>query len=322
MMPEMDGFEVCQRFKLNKETKDIPIIFMTALSDLKDKVHGFKIGAVDYITKPLQYEEVIARVKTHVNLQNKTIELKKRNQESQDALHEAELANKAKNTFLANMSHELRTPLNAIMGYTDLIQDDAHEFGYDDIVPDLSKIHSAAGHLLNTIGGVLDYAKIEAEKIKIDPIDLSVQELIDELLVELDSAVKISNNKLNLTNTSGVEILHTDRKKLKQVLLNILLNATKFTSNGNIDFNIKRNQNNIVFVIIDTGVGIAKHHLISIFKPFAQVDSSYSRSYDGIGIGLSICNAYSRMLGGKIKVKSEPNKGSKFEIEIPINFGY
>jgi signal transduction histidine kinase len=296
----------------------MPVIFLSAMNETKDKVKGFNLGAVDYITKPLEYEEVIARVTTHIKLKQQTEALKLRTLESEQALKEVELANRAKNTFLATMSHELRTPLNAILGYTDLIQDDATDLGYQDIIPDLTKIHTAANQLLHVIAEVLDYAKIEAEKVHINRVEFNISGLIKELARQVKTDVDTGNNQLDVTYPDDIGMMTTDREKLHQVLLNILLNAAKFTSLGKIHFNVERDNTLIRFSVSDTGVGIAQDKLETIFQPFSQADNTRSRAFDGAGIGLAICAAYCRYMNGSITVDSTPDKGSVFTVEIPV----
>jgi len=197
MMPGMSGFEVCQVLKANPATREIPVIFLTALNETKDKVTGFNLGAVDYITKPLQYEEVLMRVRTHLKLHAHALELEQRSRESDQARREAELANRAKTTFLANMSHELRTPLNAILGYSDLIQDEVSELGYRDIIPDLVKIQGAAKQLLEIISNVLELAKIEAQKEKIYLSDVSIGTLAQDIASELQPLFQHGDNQFS-----------------------------------------------------------------------------------------------------------------------------
>jgi len=323
MMPGMDGFEACKIMKSEEKTKDIPIIFMTALADTVDKVKGFSLGAADYITKPIQYEEALARITTHLNfrhlqqqLQARTIELEKRNIEHKQARYEAEASNRAKSTFLANMSHELRTPLNAIIGYSDMLREEAADMGYEELVPDLDKIQTAAQQLLSIISDVLDIAKIEADKVELKLTELDIPILIQDVLTVIRPTL-IGDSQLVVHCAEDIGTLMADATKVQQILFNLLSNAAKFTNQGTITLSVQRCAEWVTFEVADTGIGIAEDQLDYIFKPFTQVDSSTTRQYGGTGLGLTICKHYCQLMNGQISVKSTVGQGSTFTVKLP-----
>ncbi len=317
MMPGMDGFEVCRILKSQKETQDIPVIFMTALADTVDKVKGFSLGAVDYITKPIQHEELLARVNTHLKLQAHMIELKKLNLESEQARFAAESANRAKSSFLANMSHELRTPLNAIIGYTDLVQEEATDSGYETIISDLTKIQVSAKQLLGIISDVLDITKIEADKMDLSLLEVDISNLVKDVITVIRPSLIDGKHQFKLNCPANIGSLEMDVVKVQQILFNLLSNAVKFTKKGPITLTVTRTPEWIIFEVSDTGIGISKNQLDIIFQPFIQADTSHTREFGGTGLGLTICKHYCEMMGGHITVTSEVNKGSTFTAYIP-----
>ena len=231
MMPEIDGFELCRRLKESPATQDIPVIFMTALSDTVDKVKGLTIGGVDYITKPIQYEEVLARINVHLRLYSLTKQL----QESKQA---AEAANFAKSEFLANMSHELRTPLNSILGFAQILQ--RSKTMTDEELDNIRIIYQSGSHLLTLIDDILDLAKIEAQKMELDPTDFPFPSFLRGV-VEI-CRIRAQQKGISFTYQPTFQLpttIHADEKRLRQVLINLLVNAIKFTNTGGVTFKVE-----------------------------------------------------------------------------------
>ena len=235
----------------------------------------------------------------------------------------AEEASTAKSQFLANMSHELRTPLNAIIGYSEIVEDEALDLGYKQLTPDLHKIRNAGKHLLALINEILDLSKIEAGKMEfyIEPVD--IKNVIMETVDTVDSLVKQKNNTLVLNLHRQLGIMQTDLTKLRQVLYNLLSNASKFTEDGTITLTVDQyfvqNQNWISFVVEDSGIGMTEEQCARVFNAFAQADNSTTRRFGGTGLGLAISQTFCQMMGGSISVKSTPGKGSTFFVNLPAN---
>ena len=254
---------------------------------------------------------------------------------AEHARQNAETANRAKSSFLANMSHELRTPLNAILGYSEIIQEDAEELGYSNILPDLDKIQVAGVQLLGIISDILDISKIEAEKLELNLSEFAVVYLVEEMVTTIQLMVEMGNNTLKIKYDDNLGMLYTDYHKVGQIILNLLNNASKFTSYGTITLTIIRkklpqrepNQNYefsgieccdwLFFQVADTGIGISPEQINKIFEPFTQGDNSTTREYGGTGLGLTICEYFCRAMGGNLSVSSEVGKGSIFTVQLP-----
>lgn len=325
-MPEMNGYQTCAKLQANENTKPIPIIFLSALDDVFDKVKAFQVGGVDYITKPFQIEEVLARVKTHLQLRrlqkNLEREVAARTAQLSVALQEANAANTAKSNFLANMSHELRTPLNAVIGYSEILKEEAIDLEQEDIfVPDLDKISRAASGLLGIINNVLSFSKIERGKMELSLKATEVKSIVKKVVSKTKPLVYKNSNTLVVNLPESELTICADIDKVKHILFNILDNANKFTRKGIIILTVyahhKDNQDWVCFEISDTGIGIAPEEQEKLFKPFSQVDDSSTRKYGGIGLGLLLAQKFSRMMGGSISVDSEIDRGSTFTIELP-----
>ncbi|MCV6636333.1 ATP-binding protein [Candidatus Albibeggiatoa sp. nov. NOAA] len=239
----------------------------------------------------------------------------------------AEAANKAKSTFLAQMSHELRTPLNAILGYSDFIYEDAEDIGYDYVLPYLEDIRNASLKLLAMISDILDISQIETGNVEIKLTEYDMNDLTEELIETVEPMVRTNGNKLVLKGLEGLGSQYADKTKVKQILLNLLNNAAKFTQRGKVLFTASR-QSKVMygeeekrdwfcFQVSDTGIGIPLEKMERIFEAFGQVDNSSTREYDGTGLGLAISQHYSQIMGGHITVDSDMGKGSTFTVWLP-----
>ena len=309
-MPGIDGFETCQQIKANPNTAEIPIIFLTALSDRESVVKGFSLGAVDYISKPFQELELLARVKTHLQLQG--------------AKDRANRANRAKSEFLASMSHELRTPLNGILGYAQILNRSESLISEDKEAVEI--IYQCGAHLLDLINDVLDLAKIEAGKLEIDPASAHLPSFLQGV-VEI-CRVRAQKKGLQLIYTPDPnlpEAVTIDQKRLRQVLINLLGNGIKFTDSGTISLTVAADpsltqepfQVGLRFQVQDTGVGIDAQQLETIFQPFEQVGDR-QKQREGTGLGLAISRQIVQLMGSELYASSEVGAGSKFWFEIAV----
>ncbi len=242
-------------------------------------------------------------------------------EDAEAARREAEEANRAKSAFLANMSHELRTPLNAIIGYSEMLAEEAVESKNSAAAGDLEKIRQAALHLLALVNDLLDLSKIEAGKVDLRFESFDLGELLDELDRTLRPLSEKNSNRFEITAAGPPGRMRSDPARLRQILSNLLDNAFKFTTGGEVALRVERfagpGGDRVRFAVSDTGIGIDAAHLERIFEAFTQADTSSTRKYGGTGMGLAISQRFSRMLGGDIHVSSEPGRGSTFALELP-----
>ena len=240
--------------------------------------------------------------------------------EIQDKSHQLEIASEHKSQFLANMSHELRTPLNAIIGYSEILQEDLADAGQQQHIPDLVKIENAGRHLLGLINDILDLSKIEAGRMDVFIEEVKIAPLLDEVRSIITPLTQQNDNSLQFHVAPNLGSMRTDRTKLKQCLLNVLSNASKFTRSGRLTLTAERFEVDLPmvrFAASDTGIGMNEEQIGRLFKAFSQADASTTKKYGGTGLGLAITRHFCHLLGGEITVTSSPGEGSTFTIVLP-----
>ena len=253
------------------------------------------------------------------NLRDAMHLLEAKNEALLEERERARLANQAKSQFLANMSHELRTPLNAILGYGEMLEESDELSAYPQVKGDLANILVSGRHLLTLINDVLDLSKIESGSMDVHVEDFSLGDLLDEMRVSVEPQMKANNNRFSVECMDDID-MHTDELKLRQILINLLGNAARFTKNGQVSLVVNRDNGEVVFAVHDTGIGISRNTMGKLFRPFMQADSSTTRKYGGTGLGLALARKYTEMLGGSIDVESEEGKGSVFTVRLPVNY--
>jgi signal transduction histidine kinase/DNA-binding response OmpR family regulator len=248
-------------------------------------------------------------------------ELKRRQIELEQAREEAEAANRTKSQFLANMSHELRTPLNAVIGIAEMLYEEAQEERDGALSEPVGRIVRAGKHLLMLINDILDLSKIEAGKLDLYPEEIDVTTLIGELTKTTQPIADKNSNKLVIDCPADIGMMQADLTRVRQVLLNLLSNACKFTERGEIRLTAKREADGsakwLVFTVADTGIGMTEEQLGRLFQEFSQADSSTTRKYGGTGLGLAISQHLCRAMDGEITVKSAPGRGAVFTVRLP-----
>jgi len=246
---------------------------------------------------------------------------KTHNHQLTKAKEEAEAANSAKSEFLANMSHEIRTPMSAILGFTEVLQEKNQNSEDGDT---LETIHRNGEHLLQILNDILDLSKIDAGKMSVEKIACSPAEIAQDAVSLMKARAEEKGIELTLNlNTALPQLIESDPTRLRQIFLNLIGNAVKFTHEGKVEFNLslvkdEQEYSMLECEVLDTGVGISEEQLSRLFSPFSQADNSVTRNFGGSGLGLVICKRMAEMMGGRIEVTSELGKGSSFKMFVDI----
>ena len=302
-MPEMDGIELCRRLKAASSTRLVPVLVVTALDSRERRLAALEGGADDFLSKPIDRVELLARVRSLLRLKR--------------VLDQLQDANLAKNEFLANMSHEMRQPLNSILGFTELLltnpqaladQPRAHRY--------IDNVQTAGRHLLALITDVLDLAKIESRRLELTLIEVEVKELLTSLHEMMLPIARSKGVRLRVRAQPRLAVV-ADDMRLRQIVLNLVTNAVKFTpSGGLVSIGASSGAGWMEITVADTGVGIAAEDQGRVFEAFTQLDVATNRE-PGAGLGLAMVKQLTELHGGRVSLESELGRGTTVKVRLP-----
>lgn len=320
MMPEMNGFEVCERIKQNENIKDIPIIFLTAKSDIEDIQRGFEVGAVDYITKPFNLIELKARVKNHIDLYNSQYELKLLNERLSASENVLKLANDTKNKFFSIIAHDLKSPFSGFMGLSDMLANNMDKMKPEMIKTISKTMNEESQRIYNLLENLLEWSNTQIGLSDVNLVQIDLLELSTGVINTFLQNANFKNIKLN-NNIQKDTRVFADNYMLNTVFRNLISNAIKFTrQNGQINISTIENTVNRTFTVVieDNGIGMKEVVLKHIFDIGSKHTSLGTANEKGSGLGLVLCKEFIEKMGGRIFVDSEYGQGTTFYFTLPM----
>ncbi len=337
MMPGMDGFETCQCLKQQDATKDIPVIFMTALSDTADKVKGFEMGGVDYLTKPLQVEEVLVRVETHLSLRRlqKSLEeknmqleeevsrrkeaegeLRKLNQQLETTNQQLEEANASKDKFFSIIAHDLRSPFNWLIGLSQVIVENIDSYTKDEIKNIMTQLYTSTEKVYALLTNLLSWSRLQRGLMEHAPDTVALDEIAEHNVQLFASGADQKQITLRNSIPEGTQA-YVDRNMIDTVIRNLISNALKFTdAGGTIEVWSQPTDDFIEIAVADTGTGISAENIAKLFRIDVKYIGLGTADEKGSGLGLLLCKELIEKNGGKIWVESEEGKGTTFRFTL------
>ncbi len=314
MMPDMNGYEVCRQLKADKATRDIPVLFISALDDSLDKLKAFEVGGLDYIPKPFQAEEVLARVKTHISLAKTRQKLADANKKLIKHAFELEMKNKDLNAFSYTVSHDLRAPLRRIDGYSQMLEEDAAESLSQQAREYLERIRFNVKQMGQLIDDMLQLSRVS--RTRIAPQNVSLSELAEKINKNLQSSYPAQQPTISIK--PGM-VAYCDPSLMEIALTNLFDNAWKYSARNDkarIEFGECERQGEKVFYLRDNGIGFDMKYVNKLFQPFQRLHND--SDFEGTGIGLATVAKVIQLHGGEIQVESQPGLGTEFFIKLPL----
>jgi len=321
-MPDMDGYEVCRRIKELPESKNVPVIFLTARNELGDIVTGFKSGAVDYITKPFKVEELLSRVNTHLELKRSRDIIQKQNEKISSQNKELMLLNSTKDKFFSIIAHDLKNPFQVLNNLAQLLIKNYEHYTTEKILFFLTTINKTTQQGSQLLENLLDWARSQTNKLERKPTTIKISEIVNENINLL--SVVATEKEINLVNTVPDFIYaFADKNMINTVIRNLISNALKFTpKEGTITVDAQFDGDWTTISISDSGVGMTQDEVQKLFRIDVHHTTIGTNQEKGTGLGLILCHEFVTINEGKIWVESEREKGSKFIFTLPVNSSF
>jgi signal transduction histidine kinase len=325
-MPDMNGYAVCEQLKADDRTHDIPVIFISALTEVVDKVKGFALGGVDYITKPFQAEEVLARVETHLTLRSLQQRLQEHNVQLQQEIarrkqveEELQEANASKDKFFSIIAHDLRNPFVSLIGLTEAIIEEFDFYRKDKIKAMISRLHTSSKTVYTLLTNLLEWSRLERNLIECVPEDFSIADIAEQNIRLLRTRAEHKQIILRNLIPKGTRA-YADANMVNTIMRNLLSNSLKFTeSGGTIDVSLQHQNKDVVEIAVsDTGVGMSRENMEKLFRIDVKFTKTGTAGEEGTGLGLVLCKELVKKNGGTIRVESEVGKGTMFVFTLPI----
>jgi signal transduction histidine kinase len=311
MMPGIDGFETCRRLQNNEATREIPILFMTALSDTVDKIRGFEAGGVDYITKPLQHEELLAPINAHLMIRNLQKQLQEKNQELQEL-------NASKDKFFSIIAHDLRNPFTALLGFTRMAAEGLNDWSHDEIREMMKELGDSAETLYELLENLLSWSRLQRGVMDYFPDMFDISHIVNQNLA-LFSTIAEQKKIALISSLEPETFVFADGNMIDTVIRNLLSNALKFTNTGDsIEISAACDNSEIMIAVADTGVGIPETDLPKLFQLDVKYSNVGTAGEQGTGLGLLLCKDLIEKNQGTIWVESTVGTGTTFTFTLPL----
>jgi signal transduction histidine kinase len=331
MMPVLSGFDVCKILKSNIDTQNIPIVFLTAKNEAEDIVTGFKLGAVDYITKPFKRDEVLIRVSTHIKLKEAENELKRKNSELESlnteliiskntiekSAQELDLLNQEKDKFFSIIAHDLKNPLAGFVGLTEMVSARIEKFSTGELKHYLDLMHNSAGQLNELLFNLLEWARLQMGNVEFKPFSNNLYDLVEKIIYLLTNNISSKKITAKINVPSDLTFVF-DLYMLETVLRNLISNAVKFTKeNGSVEISAVVEKSNVVVSVKDSGIGMSPVLAKKIFGLKEVVSRKGTSGEASTGLGLILCKSFVEKNNGSIWFETELDKGSTFFVSLP-----
>ena len=316
-MPGLNGFEVCERLKADEALKEIPVLFISAMTDTMDKVRGFQVGGLDYVIKPFAFEEVLARVRTHLELQRIRKEIVHKNEELDLSYRKLKDLEALREALTRMVVHDLRSPLMGILGYLDLLDEEVGEALHGEGRELLDRARSSATELTNRISTILDVYRLEEKAMPMNPTLVEARVMVEGLVKGLGP--QLGGAEVTLQAPATPVMLTCDRDLIERVLANFVFNALKFSPHGSpLHLAIEPEPGKVRLSVRDHGPGIPLEYHETIFNKFEQVDAWKQGQRRGTGLGLAFCKLAVEAHSGTIGVDCPEDGGIVFWFELPL----